>query len=262
MSIQEELEEELENSHEHLTKSQIRKLKRIERKNKSKTNKSTYNNNLNLRTILPMTENQRRAFDSYRANKNLLLHGLPGTGKTFISLYLSLEEVLAQDNYNKIFIVRSIVPSRDIGFLPGNLSQKIDVYEAPYKSICTDLFGRGDSYDILKQKNMVEFMSTSFVRGLTLNDCIVIVDESQNMSHMELHSIMTRLGDNSKIIFCGDLRQDDLSSDRFKEYSGLRDFMNILHQMNEFHTIDFGIDDIVRSGLVKSYIIKRYNLGY
>lgn len=261
MFIKEELEEELDNSQEQLTKSQLRKLKRIERKNKNRNKTtSTYNNSLNLRSILPITENQRLAFNSYRANKNLLLHGLPGTGKTFISLFLALEEVLSQQSYNKIYIVRSIVPSRDIGFLPGNLSQKIDVYEAPYKMICTDLFGRGDSYDILKQKNMVEFMSTSFVRGLTLNDCIVIVDECQNLNGHELDSIITRLGDNSRMIICGDFRQSDL---RFNdERQGIINFMKILDNMKSFSHIEFNEDDICRGGIVREYIISKHRHGY
>jgi len=145
--------------------------------------------------------------------------------------------------------------------LPGNQKEKMKVYEAPYYDIASKLFHRGDAYDVLKTKNLVEFMSTSFIRGITLDDCIIIVDEVQNMSAMELHSIMTRVGENCRIIFCGDVRQDDLTSERKKELSGLRDFLKIIDRMVQFDFVEFLPEDIVRSDLVKSYIIARSKLG-
>lgn len=258
MSVQEELEE-LENSLP-LTKTQLRKLKREERKKRNKERSQSPNKNtpLSLRSILPLTNNQEYTFNHYRANKNLMLHGMPGTGKTFIALYLALDEILNQGLEQTVYIVRSAVSTRDIGFLPGKQDEKTSVYELPYKAICSELFGRPDAYDQLKARGVVHFMSTSFIRGLTLSDCIVIVDESQNLDEMELHSIITRLGDNAKIIFCGDTRQDDLTSKRYHEESGLKDFMKIIKRMKEFAFVEFNIDDIVRSGLVKSYIIQKY----
>lgn len=250
---------EIEIEEQFLTASQRRKLKKNKKRQKENTTQPL---SLKLKEIFPKTLNQRTAFNYYSDGKNLLLHGLPGTGKTFISLYLALKEVFDQNsNYNKAHIVRSVVPTRDMGFLPGSMKQKMDVYEAPYQCICNELFGRGDAYELLKQKNTIEFMSTSFIRGITLSDTIVIVDECQNMSSMELHSVMTRLGDNSKILFCGDTRQDDLTSERKKEVSGLKEFMNILINLDEFECLDFHEEDIVRSGLVKSYIIERYRQG-
>ena len=250
---------EIEIEEKFLTTSQRRKLKKSKRKNQSENQP---NLSLKLKEIFPKTLNQKNAFNHYSDGKNLLLHGLPGTGKTFISLYLAIKDVLNENSdYNKIHIVRSVVPTRDMGFLPGSMKQKMDVYEAPYQCICSELFRRGDAYEILKQKNIIEFMSTSFIRGITLNDTIVIVDECQNMSNMELHSVMTRLGDNSRVLFCGDTRQDDLTSERKKEVSGLREFMNILINLQEFECLDFHEEDIVRSGLVKSYIIERYRQG-
>ena len=148
-----------------------------------------------------------------------------------------------------------------MGFLPGNQKEKMAVYEAPYVSIATKLFGRGDAYAVLKQKNLIEFISSSFLRGETFDDCILIVDECQNMSDQELHTIMTRVGNNCKIIFCGDVKQDDLTSERKKEVSGLRTFMQIIKNMREFEFVEFVADDIVRSDLVKSYIIERDRLG-
>lgn len=212
--------------------------------------------------IAPMTENQKLAFQYWDEGHNLMLHGIAGTGKTFIALYLALSEIIRKNSqYNKVYIVRSTVSSRDQGFLPGSPKEKAKVFEAPYVPICTKLFGRGDAYDILKGKGQVEFITTSYLRGETFDDCILLVDEVQNMSDGELHTVMTRVGDNCRIIFAGDVKQDDLSSERKKEVSGLRGFMKIIKRMNEFEFVEFQIDDIVRSKLVKSYIIERDKLG-
>ena len=209
-----------------------------------------------------MTENQRIAFDSWSDGYNLMMHGIAGTGKTFLGLYFALKDISKQSNTrDKVFIVRSTVPSRNQGFLPGSQKQKEAVYEEPYYDIASKIFGRGDAYSILKQKSMVQFASTSYLRGCTFENCTILVDEVQNMSDGELHTIMTRVGENSRIIFCGDIKQDDLTSERLKEESGLRDFMRVIARMDEFDFIEFEIDDIVRSRLVKSYIIQRDKLG-
>jgi phosphate starvation-inducible PhoH-like protein/PhoH-like ATPase len=214
----------------------------------------------NLKPIEPLTDNQRKAFEAYfDRNKNLLLHGIAGTGKTFLSLYFALHDVLENVTpYKKVVIVRSVVPTRDMGFLPGNQKEKSKVYEAPYYSICTELFGRGDAYDILKNKNTVEFITTSFVRGITLNNTIVIVDETQNLTLHELDSIITRIGRNCKVIFSGDFRQSDLTKEQ--EKNGLKEFIRILDNMKSFDYVEFEADDIVRSSLVKEYIITKDKL--
>lgn len=217
---------------------------------------------MKLNKIHPMTENQKRTFDAFDEGKHLFLHGLAGTGKTFVSVYLAFSEMMG--NYaqqNKLYIVRSVVPTRDMGFLPGSPKEKSRVYEQPYMSICAEIFGRGDAYEVLKQKDWIEFMTTSFIRGITLRDAIVIVDECQNMTDGELHSIMTRIGPNCRIIFSGDVAQDDLSSDRRREYSGISNFSRIIKLMKDFKFIEFGVDDIVRSDIVKEYIIARHSLG-
>lgn len=217
--------------------------------------------NLELKQITPLTENQNLTFKSYNKNKNILLHGLAGTGKTFISLYLGLQQVLEKNSkYKKVVLIRSVVPTRDMGFLPGNAKEKTKVYEAPYYAICSEIFGRGDAYDILKTRNTIEFISTSFIRGLTINNAIIIVDEVNNMTFHELDSVITRMGHNCKLLLCGDFRQSDLNKQSDRD--GLLHFMKIIDKMGCFDRIEFSEDDIVRSGLVKEYIIAKDRLGY
>lgn len=212
-----------------------------------------------LKKISPLTENQKLGFSAWANGDNLMLHGLAGTGKSFISLYLAFKELFQNNSYYKnIVIIRSVVPTRDMGFLPGNLKEKAKVYELPYQSICTELFDRGDSYELLKTKRVVDFMTTSFIRGNTFHDSIIIVDEVNNMTFHELDSVITRLGNNCRIIMCGDYRQSDLKT---HEKDGLLTFMSVVNKMSAFYHIDFGIDDIVRSGLVKEYIIAKNELG-
>lgn len=217
---------------------------------------------MKIRTVTPKTFAQQQTFDAYDAGDHLLLHGMAGTGKTFISMYLAFDEIFNNTSdmkYNNVTIIRSVVPTRDIGFLPGKEDEKVGVYEEPYKAICNELFSRGDAYDILKHKGLVNFMCTSFVRGLTLNDTIVIIDEVNNMSFHELDSLITRLGENCRVIFCGDFRQSDLTKRGDRE--GLINFMKIIDQLSGFEHVEFTKDDIVRSKLVKEYIIAREELG-
>lgn len=231
-------------------------------KNADKYSKQNEKTNLGIGKIEPLTDTQADVFDAFDEDMNLMLHGVAGTGKTFVALYLAMKAIVNKvDQKKKVYIVRSVVPTRDMGFLPGNQKEKSRVYEAPYYTICNEVFGRGDAYETFKAKNVVEFITTSFIRGITLDNCIVLVDECQNMSGMELHSIMTRVGQNTKILFCGDTRQDDLTSERKKETSGLGEFMRILQNMDAFEFVEFGEQDIVRSDLVKEYIITRNRMG-
>jgi len=227
------------------------------RKRKSQVKKQL----LQLQHINPMTSNQEAVFTSYNKGNNILLHGVAGTGKTFLSLYLALDELLNDniDRKEKVVIVRSAVPTRDIGFLPGKETEKTAIYEQPYKAICSEILNRGDAYDILKTKNIIEFITTSYIRGITLDDAIIIVDECQNMTFHELDSIITRVGINSKILLCGDFRQTDLNKPY--EKSGIKQFMDITNKMYYFDNIEFGFDDIVRSAFVKEYIMakEKYN---
>lgn len=216
-----------------------------------KRSKTLAGANLELQEIEPLTKNQVVAFES---TKNLVLHGLAGTGKTYISCYLAFDDMIKGD-YDKLVLIRSAVPTRDIGFLPGNEKEKASVYEEPYKDICIELFQRGDAYQILKTKGLVHFMTTSFIRGVTLRNATIIIDECQNMSFHELDSIITRVGEGCRIIFCGDFRQSDLAK------NGLREFLRILKVMDSFDVVDFQVEDIVRSSFVKNYIIAKERLG-
>jgi phosphate starvation-inducible protein PhoH len=221
---------------------------------------TTKTGGLRLRPIQPKTINQQRIMEDWDSGLNINCIGSAGTGKSFISLYLALRE-LFEDNspYEKIIIVRSAVSGRNIGFLPGSLQEKIEVFEGPYISICNDLFGRGDAYETLKKKNLVEFISTSFLRGLTLDNCIIVLDEVQNGTFQELSSVITRLGDNARLFILGDGKQADLRFD--DERRGFYDFQRIVTQMPEFATIEMGVQDIVRGGLVKSFLLLQEKFG-
>ena len=246
-------------AYEFLLEDSGKKYPRTNRRNKSKKEKRNSQKeesvSLRLNEIYPKTENQHIAFAAYR-DFHLMLHGYAGTGKTMISMYLGLNDVLENNSEKtKIVIVRSVVPTRDMGFLPGSQAEKMAVYEAPYKDICKRLFGRSDAYELCKKKGLIEFMSTSFIRGITLSDCIVIVDEMQNLDGGELDSIITRIGENCKIIMCGDYKQTDF--DHFTEKEGLKKFMKVIRSMRKFKFIEFGKEDILRSDIVKDYILEK-----
>ena len=236
-----------------MTKKQMKRKKPID---------SSY-----MTEVKPLTENQKVAFAQYGEGKNLLLHGAAGTGKTFITLYLALKEVLDESTpYDKIYIVRSLVPTREIGFLPGDHEDKSALYQIPYKNMVRYMFSMPDDnsfemlYDNLRAQETISFWSTSFIRGVTLDNAIVLVDEFSNLNFHELDSMITRIGEDSKVMFCGDITQSDLTRENDK--SGINDFIRILEEMKEFACIEFDINDIVRSGLVKSYLLSKYNLGF
>ena len=216
--------------------------------------------------IKPLTPSQEKVFDAWQNNKHLFLFGAAGTGKSFITMYLALRDILNEATpYKKLYIVRSLVPTREIGFLPGDHEDKANLYQIPYKNMVRFMFEMPDDpsfemlYGNLKAQDTVSFWSTSFIRGTTIDNAIVLVDESENLNFHELDSIITRLGVNSKIIFAGDAAQSDLI--KAHEKTGIMDFKKIIDDMDEFESVEFGIDDIVRSGLVKSYLISKINLG-
>ncbi len=220
-----------------------------------------------LLNIEPLTDNQKLLFDEWDKGKMVYAYGAAGTGKTFIALYLALKDVLDEHTpYEKVYVVRSLVATREIGFLPGTHEDKASLYQIPYKNMVKYMFEMPDDnsfemlYSNLKSQETISFWSTSFLRGTTLDNCIVIVDECQNLNFHELDSIITRIGQDSKIIFCGDANQSDLQ--KTNERTGILDFQKILQNMDEFSMVEFGIEDIVRSGLVKSYLISKLSLGF
>lgn len=209
-----------------------------------------------LQPVMPKNPRQRAAMEECFQDQNLVMLGSAGTGKTFLAMYMALKEVLNKDtDFRQVVVVRSAVPVRDIGYLPGTEEEKNEIYELPYQAICDELFEYGKSYVNLKKIGKIKFVSTSYIRGITLKDSVIIVDECQSMNAHELDSIITRLGSGSKIIFCGDYIQTDLTKERDKR--GMHDIMAILDRLHRFSRVDFLEDDIVRSGLVREYIIER-----
>ena len=220
-----------------------------------------------LLDIEPLTDNQRKLYDAYAEGKHLVAYGCAGTGKTFITLYNALRDVLDERTpYEKVYIVRSLVPTREIGFLPGSHDDKADIYQIPYKNMVKYMFQMPSDvefemlYGNLKSQETIKFWSTSFLRGVTLDNCIVLVDEFANLNFHELDSIITRVGENCKIMFCGDATQSDLV--KTSEKNGIVDFMSVLRKMDSFDIIEFGVDDIVRSGLVRQYLIAKIEEGF
>jgi predicted ribonuclease YlaK len=237
------------------------------RKNQNNNQNGQTQEKLNfvLKHIDPLTQHQKNAFHSYSKNKNLLLLGSPGSGKSFLSIYLALREILNENSsYKKLIIVRSAEPTKNVGFLPGSLKEKIKVLEEPYEAIVTELFNRGDAYQYLKNKGIIEFLSTSYIRGITLSDSIILVDEVQNLAWNELYSILTRVSDSSKVIFSGDFYQSDLNN-RYRDDTRKDDiikFASVIKKTNCFDTIEFDFNDIVRNPMIKSFIINAIEMGY
>lgn len=203
-----------------------------------------------LRKLKALNEPQKHVLGS---NKNLVVCGAAGTGKSLLLVYKALLEYEAK-NIDRIIIIRSAVPTRDVGFLPGSLQDKTRIYELPYEEICSFLYGEQNAYKDLKRFKHIDFISTSYVRGVTLENCFIIVDEFQNMTFHELDSIITRVGNNTRIAFCGDIDQSDL------EDNGLDHFMKIIRKMPEFDIVEFGVEHIVRSALVKNYLTLKHKM--
>ena len=209
----------------------------------------------------PLTLNQEIAYKAWDEGDNLVLTGTAGTGKTFMALYLALEDVLDKDTeWDNLVIVRSMVPTRDMGFLPGTKAEKEEAFTTPYKNICSELFGDKTSYNKMITANVIKFESTSFIRGTTFDNTIMVVDEMQNLNFHELDSVITRVGRNSKIIFCGDYKQSDFKYDDEKQ--GIVKFLQIVEQLKNFSIVNFGWEDIVRSDFVRDYIMTKEMLGY
>jgi len=233
--------------------------------NKQMKRKKPINQDL-MRTVEPLTENQKELYRCYKNDQNIVAYGCAGTGKTFITLYNALRDVLDERSpYEKIYIVRSLVATREIGFLPGDHEDKSSLYQIPYKNMVKYMFEMPDEasfemlYGNLKTQGTISFWSTSFIRGTTLDNAVIIVDEFQNLNYHELDSIITRVGENSKIMFCGDATQSDLI--KTNEKNGIVDFMKVLRIMPSIDIIEFGVDDIVRSGLVKEYILAKMEVN-
>lgn len=230
----------------------------------------------NMADVKPITKNQQIAYDSWYDGDHLVLAGTAGTGKTYLGLSLALETVLTDAKksidialesnatvedpiYKQVVIIRSVVPTRDQGFLPGSQKEKEEAYALPYKQICADLFGDGNAYHKLIAAKQLHFESTSFIRGQTFNNSVILVDEMQNLNFHELDSVITRVGKNCRIIFSGDYKQSDFKKQDEKE--GILKFLHIIEHMNNFSIVNFGWEDIVRSGLVRDYIMTKEMLG-
>lgn len=213
-----------------------------------------------LRTIDPITESQKEAYTAWREGDNIAMVGTAGTGKTFLAMYLALEEIMDKSTpFDSLRIIRSAVPTREVGFLPGTIDEKLDAFTGPYRAAAADLFEDDRAYEKLVHNKYIQFESTSYIRGVTFDNTIVLVDEMQNLNFHELDSVMTRIGHCSKIIFCGDYKQSDFK--QMSDKQGINTFLEILEQLKHFSVVEFSWEDIVRSGLVRDYIMTKEWMG-
>ena len=226
-----------------------------------------YINKNNLLPIEAIGPAQTEAFAKYKENKNLFLTGSAGTGKTFVLLYLAFADVFDDESpYDKVILIRSLLPSRDAGFHSGSLEEKANYYQAPYRQLVKFLFEMQSKdefaalWDLLIEQESVEFQTTSFLRGQTFDNAIIICDEAQNLNFAELDTVMCRVGQNTKIMFSGDEAQTAFINNDDKE--GMYNFQGILGEMEECEVIKFGIGDILRSGLCRSYLIAKEQFGH
>lgn len=210
-----------------------------------------------MKSINPMTRNQQRVFDLWEDDYNITLAGSAGTGKSLCTIYLALQEILGTiDNrkYDKLIIIRSAVASRDLGFLPGSLEEKMEVYEQPYMQIFDFLFKKKNQYKFMKEAGLVEFHSTAYLRGTTFDNCIIILDEAASLNYHEISTVITRVGTNAKIITIGDTKQNDLIYKK-NDTSGFAKFLEISNRMPSMRNVYFNIQDVCRSGLVKEFLV-------
>lgn len=208
-----------------------------------------------LRHIHPLNPTQEEMFVDFMNGNHICAVGSAGTGKSFCALYLAFNQILAKDTpQDKIIIVRSAVPTRDVGFMPGTLEEKVSLYEQPYKDMCIELFGREKTYDDMKNAGVIRFVTTSFIRGLSWNNAVIIADEIQSMNFHEINTVITRCGHETKLILCGDHKQNDLLHKK-TDQSGIGQLLRVLPHVADFSIVNFTKYDIVRGDFVKQWII-------
>lgn len=231
-----------------------REFKAIQNNNDAKNSKRKLRYSIqDIKHWKPKTANQKKIVTEYHADQNICATGSVGTGKTFVAIALAMQDVLdGSQLVDKLMVIRSCVPTRDSGFIPGNMDEKCAPYEEPYEDIVNEIFEYHLAWDDLKTLGYIEFRPTTYLRGLTWNNAVILIDEPQNMNFSELMSVVTRAGINSKIIMCGDTNQVDLNPR--KEESGYDDWLKIAETIKLFSIIDFVAADIVRCPLVKEII--------
>jgi phosphate starvation-inducible PhoH-like protein len=199
-----------------------------------------------------LTEGQQDYLDAINENVVTLCSGLAGTGKTYIAVVRAVE-LLQEGQYKRIVIARPAVEcGKSLGFLPGNEDEKVAPYMRPIKDILHELIDAKQLEEYIKNET-IEFCALTYMRGRTLNNCIMILDEAQNATWEELMMFLTRIGKNSKIIISGDETQEDVFH---KALAQCLCKFDTKPYIREIEVIYLDVEDIVRNGLIRK-IIKR-----
>jgi phosphate starvation-inducible PhoH-like protein len=205
------------------------------------------------RTVQPRSVNQRKYVEAIEQHDMVFGVGPAGTGKTYLAVAMAVAAIVAK-RVSRIVLVRPAVEAGErLGFLPGSLQEKVDPYLRPLYDALYDLLDP-EKVDKMLEKNVIEVAPLAFMRGRTLNDAFIIMDEAQNTTVEQMKMFLTRLGNNSKAVITGDITQIDLPNPR---KSGLVDAINILDGVEGIHFCHFEEADVVRHALVQR-IVRAY----
>lgn len=195
-------------------------------------------------------ENQKLVIESIKNNEITIVSGLPGTGKTFLACAEALKLIKTKPKYKKILLVKSVIQlsGEELGFLPGDLKDKLDPYMISFIDNFEKIIGESLT-NKLRELGLIQIQPLAFVRGRSIDNTIIIVDEAQNISIQNMRTLMTRIGDNSKMVILGDVKQKDIKNPK---NSSLEVVIDKFEGIDGFGCVSLrNPDDIVRNPIIK-----------